>query len=679
MSSRSSGCSPTRTRTRRWALRRPAVSSRSPPPSATSTCISTHPARSRPPSPATVGPTRRRSPRWSRESLRCRQKPTPADAADALALAICHCWRAPMIARMAAAEAMAAEQQRKYKATIKAKAKAGTMIASVRGEVLDIALDHVVIEAAGVGYKVMATPATLATLHRGGEARLITAMIVREDSMTLYGFADADARNLFLTLLAVSGHRAEHRPRRAGDVRRADAAAGDRRRRHHRADPDSQGRQEDRRADGAEPARQDGGDRPRPAPPRSTAIPCAALSSKRLSALALRSSRPRRPPTRCSPTSPRPTSPVRCARRCRCWARSDGPIRGRANPKTTAEREVRPALTVGEGDIDASLRPRSLGEFIGQPRVREQLQLVLEGAKNRGGTPDHILLSGPPGLGKTSLAMIIAAELGTSLRVTSGPALERAGDLAAMLSEPRRARRAVHRRDPPHRPARRGDALPRDGGLPRRRHRRQRPGRHVDSARGRAVHAGRCHHPLGCADRPAARPVRLHRPHGLLRTRRTGAGADPLGRHPRHRATSRRRSRRSPAAPVARRASPTGCCAGCATTPRCVPTVSSPATSPSPRWRCTTSTSSGSTGSTAPYCRRSPAVSAAVPSGCRRWPSRSGRKPRRSRRCASRSWCVPGMIARTPRGRVATAQAWTHLGMTPPAGATGFGQPGLFE
>jgi Holliday junction DNA helicase RuvA len=79
------------------------------------------------------------------------------------------------------------------------------VIAAVRGEVLDIALDHVVIEAAGVGYKVMATPATLATLRRGAEARLITAMIVREDSMTLYGFADSDARNLFLTLLGVSG------------------------------------------------------------------------------------------------------------------------------------------------------------------------------------------------------------------------------------------------------------------------------------------------------------------------------------------------------------------------------------------------------------------------------------------------------------------------------------------
>ena len=79
------------------------------------------------------------------------------------------------------------------------------MIASVRGEVIDIALDHVVVEAAGVGYKVMATPSTLATLKRGAEARLITAMIVREDSQTLYGFADGDARDLFQTLLGVSG------------------------------------------------------------------------------------------------------------------------------------------------------------------------------------------------------------------------------------------------------------------------------------------------------------------------------------------------------------------------------------------------------------------------------------------------------------------------------------------
>ncbi|WP_229674638.1 Holliday junction branch migration DNA helicase RuvB [Nakamurella endophytica] len=88
----------------------------------------------------------------------------------------------------------------------------------------------------------------------------------------------------------------------------------------------------------------------------------------------------------------------------------------------------------GESDLEASLRPRSLAEFVGQARVREQLELVLAGARMRGVPPDHVLLAGPPGLGKTSLAMIIAAELGAAIRLTSGPALERAGDLAAMLS-----------------------------------------------------------------------------------------------------------------------------------------------------------------------------------------------------------------------------------------------------
>nr|WP_289624547.1 Holliday junction branch migration DNA helicase RuvB [Corynebacterium afermentans] len=87
-----------------------------------------------------------------------------------------------------------------------------------------------------------------------------------------------------------------------------------------------------------------------------------------------------------------------------------------------------------EHDLERSLRPKSINEFIGQPKVREQLNLVLAGARSRGVTPDHILLSGPPGLGKTTMAMIVAQELGTSLRMTSGPALERAGDLAAMLS-----------------------------------------------------------------------------------------------------------------------------------------------------------------------------------------------------------------------------------------------------
>jgi Holliday junction DNA helicase RuvB len=103
----------------------------------------------------------------------------------------------------------------------------------------------------------------------------------------------------------------------------------------------------------------------------------------------------------------------------------------------TAE-QVTPEVTPEAGDderlVEAALRPRRLDEFVGQERVREQLELVLESAKRRGRPPDHVLLSGAPGLGKTSLAMIIAAELGTGIRVTSGPALERAGDLAALVS-----------------------------------------------------------------------------------------------------------------------------------------------------------------------------------------------------------------------------------------------------
>ncbi len=97
------------------------------------------------------------------------------------------------------------------------------------------------------------------------------------------------------------------------------------------------------------------------------------------------------------------------------------------------------SLTAAEADgderaIEAALRPRSLDEVIGQSRVREQLGLVLEAARQRGRAPDHVLLSGPPGLGKTTLAMIIAAEMTTPLRLTSGPAITHAGDLAAILS-----------------------------------------------------------------------------------------------------------------------------------------------------------------------------------------------------------------------------------------------------
>jgi holliday junction DNA helicase RuvB len=98
------------------------------------------------------------------------------------------------------------------------------------------------------------------------------------------------------------------------------------------------------------------------------------------------------------------------------------------------ERLVSPLADADDRVIESTLRPKRLDDFIGQARVREQLSVVLEGARRRGTPPDHVLLSGPPGLGKTTIAMIIAAELSAPLRITSGPAIERAGDLAAVLS-----------------------------------------------------------------------------------------------------------------------------------------------------------------------------------------------------------------------------------------------------
>nr|WP_202605476.1 Holliday junction branch migration DNA helicase RuvB [Glutamicibacter soli] len=87
-----------------------------------------------------------------------------------------------------------------------------------------------------------------------------------------------------------------------------------------------------------------------------------------------------------------------------------------------------------EHALEAALRPRNLDDFVGQSRVRQQLSLVLEAAKIRERSADHVLLSGPPGLGKTTLSMIVAAEMNAPLRISSGPAIQHAGDLAAILS-----------------------------------------------------------------------------------------------------------------------------------------------------------------------------------------------------------------------------------------------------
>ena len=99
------------------------------------------------------------------------------------------------------------------------------------------------------------------------------------------------------------------------------------------------------------------------------------------------------------------------------------------------DRLVAPAPTSpAEEAVERALRPKSLADYVGQPRIREQLDIFVAAARNRGEALDHLLLFGPPGLGKTTLAHIVAAEMGVNLRQTSGPVLERPGDLAAILT-----------------------------------------------------------------------------------------------------------------------------------------------------------------------------------------------------------------------------------------------------
>ena len=115
------------------------------------------------------------------------------------------------------------------------------------------------------------------------------------------------------------------------------------------------------------------------------------------------------------------------------WGREEGFKRDGDSGRSERD-EVLRADAVGDDSEEVGLRPKSLEDFVGQAELKDHLSIILQAAVARGEPPDHLLFAGPPGLGKTTLAGIVAAELGVTMHITSGPAIERAGDLAAILT-----------------------------------------------------------------------------------------------------------------------------------------------------------------------------------------------------------------------------------------------------
>ena len=293
------------------------------------------------------------------------------------------------------------------------------------------------------------------------------------------------------------------------------------------------------------------------------------------------------------------------------------------------------AVDPEDREFDVALRPTTLADFVGQERVKEQLQLLIDGARRRGESVDHLLFSGPPGLGKTTLAQIVANAMEAGFQPTSGPALDRPSDLAAILTN-----------------LEDGDVLFVDE--------IHRMPRQVEEVLYPALEDFNLDVVLGKG--PTARSIRLELPRFTLvgATTRPGRITLPLrerfGFSPRLDYYSVQeltqivgrsagilevRTDEEGALEIARRArgtprSPTACCAGCAISPRCGTREPSRARSRATASRCSRSTRRGWTGWTTPSCGAWWRSSAGVRWGSRRSRPRWGRRP-----TPSRTWWSP--------------------------------------
>jgi holliday junction DNA helicase RuvB len=323
------------------------------------------------------------------------------------------------------------------------------VIAHLRGRVAHRTATDVVVDVQGVGYLVHVAAGERVPPH-GELVELHTSLQVREESMTLYGFLDRGSLTLFELLLTSSGVGPKlalaalgtHRPDvlrtaiASGDLPTLTAVPGVGKKVAERLVlelKDKVGSVGAGVAVGASggTAAADRGPSPR------CATPSSDWATRRQ-----RSRQPWRRSVRSTGWPPRSCSGRRCvssaAPRRPAADAPDAGVHPRPRswrpPVTPDDHVLDDAVLPGEDRVEASLRPGRLEEFIGQDRVRRQLELVLAGARRRGQAADHVLLSGAPGLGKTTLAAIVAAEVGAAFRATSGPAIERPGDLAAILT-----------------------------------------------------------------------------------------------------------------------------------------------------------------------------------------------------------------------------------------------------